>query len=179
MKEIYNVVKHVPSVYNLHPVRYLVITDRAKIEFLKEMNHNQFKIGVASAVILVLADKRMESSFEEIYKPLKDLGMMDSDTYGMLHSMANGYFTSLDDNGRTLEASTNGGIATGFLLLALKNSGWDSCPMHLNNYNILRRFFKIPENFVAVNLVVVGKEGKSGGRGFRRPFEDMFHLNQF
>ena len=83
--KIFELTKLAPSAYNLQFTDYLVITDENKKERVKELSYNQYKIHTASAVIIVMGNKKSieMSEVEEIYKPMKMLKMMNEIDYDM------------------------------------------------------------------------------------------------
>ena len=57
LDEIFNVVKMAPSAFNLQHTNYLVVTDDELKEQVQKAAFGQYKVGVASAVIIVTGDK--------------------------------------------------------------------------------------------------------------------------
>lgn len=183
-KRIFELTKTAPSAYNLQYTNYLVITDEAKKERVRELSYNQYKIHTASAVIIVLGDRAgaERENVEKIYGPMKMLKMMDETDYDTtLETIAN-FNAQLqqDPTNLHLEISRNVGLHAMLLMLSAKSLGFDTCPMHVHHTDELRAEFNIPSNLEPIMMITIGKSvDKVRPRGYRKPVGEFVTFNGF
>jgi len=183
-KKIFELTKLAPSSYNLQYTNYLVITDEAKKERVKELSYGQYKIHTASAVVIVLGNKKSIelSEAETIYSPLKMLKIVDEIEYDGLMNMIKGFGDGLKANPANLhnEITLNSGLHAMLFMLSAKHYGFDTCPMHVHNVDELRKEFNIPNHLEPIMMVTVGKSvDKERPRGYRRPVGEFVNFNGF
>jgi putative NAD(P)H nitroreductase len=67
-----------------------------------------------------------------------------------------------------------------FMLVA-KDKGWDTCPMIGYDPVKVQEILNIPEHFVPVMMITLGKEDESGQRprGYRKPIGQFVSYNGF
>ncbi|MBP2079123.1 nitroreductase family protein [Oceanobacillus polygoni] len=182
--KIFELTKLAPSAYNLQFTDYLVITDKDKKKRVKELSFNQYKIHTASAVIIVLGNKKSieMSKVEEIYKPMKMLKMMNEIDYDMTMGAIKKYSDGLKANPNALdiELARNVGINAMLFMLNAKHYGFDTCPMHVHHVDQLREEFNIPNHLQPIMLITIGKSvDKVRPRGYRRPVGDFVNFNGY
>lgn len=183
-KEIFEQTKLAPSAYNLQFTNYLVITDEAKKKKVRELSYNQYKIHSASGVVIVLGNRNSIEmpEVDKIYRPLLQLKMMDELDFEMTMQMIENYAQGLKQNERELqlELTRNAGIHAMLFMLAAKNLGFDTCPMHVHNVDALRAEFNIPEHLEPIMMITIGKSvDKTRPRGYRKPVNEFVQFNGF
>lgn len=183
-KKIFELTKLAPSSYNLQYTNYLVITDEAKKERVRELSYMQYKIHSASAVVIVMGNKNSleMSEAEKIYGPLKMLKIVDEVEYEGLMGMIKGFSDGLKANPTALdrELVMNSGIHAMLFMLAAKHYGYDTCPMHVHNVDTLRQEFNIPNHLEPIFMITIGKSvDKERPRGYRRPVGEFVHYNGY
>lgn len=183
-KKIFELTKLAPSSYNLQYTNYLVITDEAKKERVKELSYGQYKIHTASAVVIVLGNKKSIelSEAETIYSPLKMLKIVDEIEYDGLMNMIKGFGDGLKANPANLhnEITLNSGLHAMLFMLSAKHYGFDTCPMHVHNTDELRKEFNIPNHLEPIMMITIGKSvDKERPRGYRRPVGEFVNFNGF
>lgn len=183
-KKIFDLTKLAPSSYNLQYTNYLVITDEAKKEFVKEISYGQYKIHTASAVVIVLGNKSSIelSEAEKIYSPLKMLKIMDEIDYDNTMNILKGFGEGLKANSHNLELelALNSGIHAMMFMLSAKHYGFDTCPMHVHNIDELRKEFNIPEHLEPIMMITIGKSvDKVRPRGYRKPVGEFVNFNGY
>lgn len=180
LKEIFELVKLSPSVFNLQRTNYLVVTDQEMKQKIKELSYNQYKIGTASAVIYVLADKNGVSMAHEIYEPMKWLGIIDEVEYEKTMEQIQKYTGAFDETGTHIDLVREASISATSLLYAAKHYGWDTCPMGVINYDEIRQLFNIPDNLIPVLMITLGKSvEKKRPRGYRKPVNQFVTFDKF
>lgn len=183
-QKIFELIKTTPSAYNLQPVDYLVITDEEKKEIVRELSYNQYKIHTASAVIIVMGNKKSVELDEakRIYGPLKMLNVISELDFNTTMDTIDNYGTNLKKNEKDflVELSRNVGIHASFFMLAAKHYGFDTCPMHVHNIEGLRKEFNIPEHLEPMLMITIGKSvDKIRPRGYRKPVGEFVQYNKY
>ena len=183
-KKIFDLTKLAPSAYNLQFTNYLVITDDAKKERVRELSYNQYKIHSASAVVIVLGNKNSieVSEAEKIYNPLKMLKIMDELEFDSTMNLIKGYGDQLKAHPHQLEMelARNSGLHAMLFMLSAKHYGFDTCPMHVHNVDELRKEFNIPDYLEPMMLITIGKSvDKIRPRGYRKPVGEFVNFNGF
>ena len=177
LQEIFEIVKTHPSSFNIQTTHYYVVTSEEKKAQVKEASYEQHKTLSASATIIVCGDKEGYKEAPRLYEGMKMLGIMDEFEYnGTIEAINNVYANNPkmveDDNIR------NASLSAMLFMLAAKDKGWDTCPMHVHNVEIIKEIFNIPNNQQPVLMITLGKsvEGKIRPRGYRKPVGEFVHL---
>lgn len=180
LKAIYSMVQQGPSVYNLQPFHFLVVTDKNLKNLVYKMSFEQYKLHTASAIVFVLANKDFPAEAESIYAPMKMLGMMNEDDYGFMMKNIQQGFGLLGEDALKDEAVKNAMIAATSWMYASKDLGWDTCPMHVHNFDTLRDICGIPMKYEPVLMIAMGKSyDKERKRGFRKPYSQACTIDRF
>ncbi|OCS93660.1 nitroreductase family protein [Caryophanon latum] len=181
-KQIFELTKLAPSVYNLQLTNYFVITDEEKKEALRDLHFGQYKIHTASAAVLVLGNRQSATveSAEKMYMPMKMLQMMDECEYNATIESIAQYANGLDEAGLRDELVRNASLHAMLFMLAAKHYGFDTCPMHVHNVPQLRELFSIPAHLEPIMLITIGKSvDKERPRGYRKPVNEFVQFNSF
>ena len=177
-KKIFELTKLAPSTFNVQPTNYLVVLDEEKKQKIKELNYEQYKIGVASGVVIVLGDKTSYEarSAEKIYEPMKMLKIIDECDYQTSVEMISNYgdFLKSNEQEQLVELSRNAGIHAMLFMLSAKYYGYDTCPMHVNNIEETKKYFNIPDHLHPIMMMTIGvSEDKTRPRGYRKPIGEF------
>lgn len=177
IKEVFEIVKNIPSVWNLQPTEFLIVTDPDLKELVYNLNCQQYKIKSASAVVITMVNRNAFTveHAEKIYTPMLQLKMMDEATYNKSIAQVRELInrSNIDE-----ELIMNAGIASSFLMMTLEAKGWNSCQMHINNVDKIKRIFKIPVHMRPVSLMAIGKSvDAKRPRGYRKPVAEFVHIN--
>lgn len=183
-KKIFELTKLAPSAYNLQFTDYMVIIDKDKKEKIRELSYNQYKIHTASAVVIVMGNKKSIelSEVERIYSPMKMLKMLNDVEYEMTINQIQGYAEGLkaDPVKLELELVRNSSIHAMQFMLSAKHFGFDTCPMHVHNVDELKEVFNIPEHLHPVMMITIGKSvDKVRPRGYRKPVGEFVQFNGY
>ena len=181
-KQIFELTKLAPSVYNLQLTNYFVVTDEEKKEALRDLHFGQYKIHTASAAVLVLGNRQSATAeaAEKMYMPMKMLKMMDECEYNATIDSIKQYENSLDEAGLRDELVRNASLHAMLFMLAAKHYGFDTCPMHVHNVPQLRELFSIPAHLEPIMLITIGKSvDKERPRGYRKPVSEFVQFNSF
>ncbi|KAB7665385.1 nitroreductase family protein [Bacillus sp. B1-b2] len=183
-KKIFELTKLAPSAYNLPFTDYLVIMDKDKKEKVRELSYNQYKIHTASAVIIVMGNKKSVelAEVERIYSPMKMLKMLDEVEYETTISQIKGFAEGIkaDPVKLEMELVRNTSINAMQFMLSAKHYGFDTCPMHVHNVDQLKEAFHIPEHLQPVMMITIGKSvDKVRPRGYRKPTNEFVQFNGY
>ncbi len=177
LQEIFEIVKTHPSSYNLQTTHYYVVTSEEKKALVKKASFNQHKTLTASATIIVCGDKEGYKDAPRLYEGMKILGIIDDIEYSQTIETIN----SLYANNPTLREEDNirnACLSAMIFMLAAKDKGWDTCPMHVKNVEDIKEIYKIPENHQPVLMIPIGKSVKEKirPRGYRKPVGEFVHF---
>lgn len=177
LQGIFEIVKSHPSAYNIQTTHYYVAMSEEKKAQVKEASFGQHKILSASATIIVCGDSEGYKEAPRLYEGMKMLGIIDELEFNDTIQAVNNLFA---DN-PTLRAEDNirnASLSAMLFMLAAKDKGWDTCPMHVHNTKIIKQIYNIPENHQPVLMITLGKavEGKVRPRGYRKPVGEFVHL---
>ncbi|TMW71083.1 nitroreductase family protein [Alteribacter natronophilus] len=167
-----------PSSWNLQHWKFLVIDDPAKKEELLPIAYNQQQIVDSSAVIAVLGDLNANESAEEVYQGAVDNGFMTEEIRDTLVGQINKAYEGDTPFPRD-EAVLNASLASMNLMLAAKALGYDTCPMGGFQRGRFMEQFNVPERYVPVMLLTVGKAAKPAHQSARFDLDRVVVKNSF
>ena len=170
LDDIFELVRYVPSCYNLQHTRYIVVADAEKKEQLREVAFRQYKIHTASAAILVLGDKEEYKNAENLYQGMLNLNILNKQEYDMTISTIKALYEGRGEEFQRDEAIRNACLSAMMFMMVAKDKGWDTCPMIGFDTEAVRSLLNIPDNLVPVLLITIGKAdtSKQGVRGYRK-----------
>ena len=117
---------------------------------VKEASYNQHKTLSASATIIVCGDKEGYKEAPLLYEGMKLLGIIDELEYnGTIEAINNLYKNN--PNLREEENIRNASLSAMLFMLAAKDKGWDTRPMHVQNVEIIKAIYNIPEPSTCFN----------------------------
>lgn len=178
--EIFELLKLAPSCFNIQHANYIVITDEAKKEALREAAFNQYKVHTASAAILVLGDKEAYQTVDKIYSGMLNLKMISQFDYDQMLLDVNNLYEGRGQDFQRDEAIRNAALSAMMFMLIAKDKGWDTCPMIGFDPHKVKELFNIPENLEPVVLITMGKEDSSKRRlrGYRKPIGEFVRFEE-
>ena len=178
--EIFELLKLAPSCFNIQHANYIVITDEAKKEALREAAFNQYKVHTASAAILVLGDKEAYKTVDKIYSGMLNLKMISQFDYDQMLLDVNNLYEGRGQDFQRDEAIRNAALSAMMFMLIAKDKGWDTCPMIGFDPHKVKELFNIPENLEPVVLITMGKEDASKRRlrGYRKPIGEFVRFEE-
>nr|WP_155614655.1 nitroreductase family protein [Paenibacillus validus] len=164
LNEILELASRAPSSWNLQHWRYLVVREQANKEKLLKIAFGQQQVADAAAVIIVLGDLEANKVTSKVYEKaapeIRDLMVKQVDG-----AYANNPGLARD------EAIRNASLAAMQLMLAAKAKGYDTVPMGGYNKDALISEFQIPDRYVPVVMIPIGKAEKEGRATDRLPLE--------
>lgn len=178
LNELLEAAAMAPSSWNLQHWRFLVIDDQKKKEELLPIAYNQNQIVDSSVTVAILGDLEANIEAEAIYSAAVENGYMPQHVKETLVGQINQAY----ERGTTFprdEAYLNASLAAMQLMLAAKAKGYDTCPMGGFDKEKFIKAFHVPERYVPVMLLTIGKAAKPAHRSARKPLEDITFYNQF
>jgi len=181
LEDIFALTKYAPSAFNLQHAHYVVVTDPAKKDEVYEAAFKQYKVKTASAAILVLGDTKAYEHTASIYEGMKDLGILSKQEYDQMVESTVHFYQSRGEEFQKEEAIRNASLSAMQFMLIAKDKGWDTCPMIGYDSVRMARILDIPERYVPVMLITIGKADLSSERprGYRKPTSQFVSYNSF
>lgn len=175
MNEIFELVKLSPSAFNLQHTRYIVVTDERVKEELQGAAMGQHKVRSASAVVLLLGDKKAYQSAEEIYRGLKMLKIVNEEEFSGMVENTTSFYEGKGSGFQRDEAIRNASLSSMVFMLAAKEKGWDTCPMIGFDAEKVKEILNIEDRYEVVMMISVGKEKRESRkpRGYRKPVSEF------
>jgi nitroreductase len=165
-----------PSSWNLQHWKFLVIDEQEKQEQLLPIAYGQKQVVDSSAVIAILGDLQANLNAETVYGEAVAKGAMPSEVKERLVGQINGAY-QYPQVARD-EAILNASLAAMQLMLAAKAKGYETCPMGGFDKRKFVAEFAIPERYIPVMLVVVGKPLKAAYPSSRLPLDQVVRYNE-
>ncbi|HPN30529.1 MAG TPA: thiol peroxidase [bacterium] len=180
LKKIIDLAGLAPSASNTQPWRLIIVNDSQTKMKLKEIAFNQPKISEASATLILLGDTEAYKRTNPIYKSFINKKYMDEKAFDGYMDMMESLYANLHTPEQF--AIRNASLFGMSLMYSAKLFGWDTHPMIGFNPAKLKIEFNIPDKFIPVMLIAVGKfdaTKKLLPRNDRYSFEDIVSFNSF
>jgi len=178
LKEVIELAAKAPSSWNLQHWKFLVIHDKRMKEKLLPIANNQRQVLDASATIIVLGDLEANKNAEPVFGGAVKAGMMPEEVKNTLVAQIEGAYSSMPHVARD-EAIRNASFAAMQLMLVAKAKGYDTCPMGGYNARQLIEEFRIPNRYIPVLLIPIGKAARPARPSKRLPVDDVVVWNLF
>ncbi|ERI05629.1 nitroreductase family protein [Aneurinibacillus aneurinilyticus] len=181
LADLFSLTKFAPSAFNLQHTHYVAVTDPARKEGIYEAANKQYKVKTASAVILVLGDTKAYQQAGQLNEGLLNLGVLSKQEYDMTVQSTMQFYEKRGEAFQREEAIRNASLSAMQFMLIAKAKGWDTCPMIGFDPGAVRNLFNIPERYIPVLLITLGKEDVSNQRprGYRKPISEFVTYNSF
>ncbi|MGE5704783.1 MAG: nitroreductase family protein [Clostridia bacterium] len=179
LEEIFRLVKFAPSAFNLQHAHYLVLKTSEQKESLYEAANKQYKVLTSSAVILVLGDLGAYKQVAKINEGFLNLGVFSKQEYDAEVEGVTRFYEQRGPVFHREEAIRNASLSAMLFMLAAKEKGWDTCPMIGFDPEKIAQLLNIPDQYVPVMMITLGKEDttKQRPRGYRKPTAEFVHYN--
>ncbi|OEH93782.1 nitroreductase family protein [Bacillus solimangrovi] len=156
LENILNLTITAPSSWNLQHWKFIVIEKEEDKNRLLPIAFNQEQVVDSSLTIVVLGDLQANENAEIVYGEAVEKGFMSEEAKNKLIAQINGEYGRIP-NFDFFEAIRNGSLAAMQLMLAAKALGYDTVPMGGFDPEKLIEEFNVPERYVPVMLISVGK----------------------
>jgi nitroreductase len=178
LNEILTLAAQAPSSWNLQHWRYLVITSKEQKEKILPIAYNQQQVVDASATVVILADLEAWRSAYEIYGEALEKGNITKEIYDTLIGQIEGAYKNNPQVARD-DAILNASLSAMQLMLAAKAKGYDTCPMGGFDREKLIEALNIPERYLPIMLISIGKPAAPGRPTTRFPLEKLVVKESF
>ena len=171
LREIFELVTHTPSSFNLQHWRFVVVRDQARKDRLRTASFGQQHVGEASAVVVVAArlDAHEDAARVQGHVP-------DDQQRADLVKMIQGFYSGKPQFQRD-EAIRTASLAAMTLMLVAQSKGLATCPMIGFDPAQVTEIAELEDNCFPVMLVVLGKPRASKPLPTSRlPLTDVLEL---
>ncbi|GEL08655.1 nitroreductase family protein [Salisediminibacterium halotolerans] len=167
-----------PSSWNLQHWRFLVIDDEEKKQELLPIAYYQQQIVDSSVTVAILGDLQANLEADTIFQEAVDNGFMTDEIKNTIVTQIHGAYEGETPFARD-EAVLNASLAAMQLMLAAKAKGYDTCPMGGFQREPFIEAFNIPERYVPVMLLTIGKPAKEAHASARKAVSEVTVKNSF
>lgn len=176
--QIFSLVKFAPSAYNLQHANYIVVREEENKQKVYEAAYKQYKILTASAVIVVLGNKKAYEDVEKLNEGMLNLGILSKQEFDRQIEIVHQDYAARGDDFMRDEAIRNASLSAMQLMLIAKDQGWDTCPMIGFDAKALTSALEITDEYEPVLLIAIGKEdiSKPRPRGYRKPVGEFVKM---
>ena len=163
-----------PTAFNIQNWRFVVVTDKALRQKIREVSWGQAQVEEASLLIVLLADlmawnKEPARYWKDAAKPVQDY----------LVPAIHQYYNNKPQVQRD-EAMRSCGMAAMNLMLTAKSMGYDTCPMDGFDFDKVAELLKLPPDHTPTMFVCIGKGIKEAmPRSGQLSLNEVFIENQF
>lgn len=178
LKMIFETVKLAPSAFNLQPATFqIVLNDQQKKDALQHASGGQYKVGAASAVVVITADTNAYKQTAAQHAGAVMLGIMSEQERDELVATTARYYEDQGQAFQKFDAVRNASLFAMQFMLAAKNEGWDTCPVSYDDA-LVREALQLDSNEEVVFMLALGKEKTTHPRmrGYRKPFGEMVKM---
>lgn len=180
-EEMFSLAKFAPSAFNLQHTHYVVVTDPEIKNSVYEAAYRQYKVKTASAVLLVLGNTKAYRDVGKLNEGMLNLGILSKEEYDREIENVTQMYEQRGEQFQRDEAIRNASLSAMQFMLIAKDRGWDTCPMIGFDPDMMRETLNVPEQYVPVMLMTIGKADVSSERprGYRKPTGEFVTYNSF
>lgn len=178
VQKIFELMPLVPSCFNLQHTKYHVVLNKEKKMDIYEAAGRQYKIDLASGVIIVTGNKHAYKDAERIYSGSLMLGILQQFEYNDIISQIHGLYESRGEQFMNDEAIRNASLSAMQFMLLAKENGWDTCPMIYFDPIKVSDILELPDEEIPVLMITIGKMDTKSDRvrGFRKPVNELLKV---
>jgi nitroreductase len=143
-----------PTAFNIQNWRFVLVTDPALRQQIREVAWNQAQVTDASLLIILTADLK---SWEK--EPRRYWRLAAEPVQDFMAPAIDQYYRGREQVQRD-EAMRSCGIAAQTLMLSARELGYDSCPMDGFDFDAVGKLINLPADHAIAMFVAVGKSLK-------------------
>lgn len=163
-----------PTAFNIQNWRFVVVKDAELREQIKAVSWGQSQVTDSSLFVIMCADLKAWEKHPERYWVNAAPEVQD-----YILPAIDDYYRGKDQVQRD-EAMRSCGIAAQTLMLAAKNSGYDSCPMDGFDFEAVAELINLPDDHVIAMFVAIGKGiKKPWSRGGQLDLNEVVIQNRY
>ncbi|WP_309446282.1 nitroreductase family protein [Peribacillus butanolivorans] len=134
---------------------------------------NQESVETSSAVIAVLGDTEMYKNVDRIYRMNVEAGFMDQATNERMDDYTMNSYPNAPKETRVSIANFDAGLVSMQLMLIAKSKGYDTVTMGGFNKQQFIEKFDVPERYVPIVLIAIGKSAGPSFQTTRLPLNEV------
>ena len=163
LRELLRLVGRAPSAFNVQPWRFVVVTDPAVKQRLREAAYGQAQVTSAPAVIVLYSDMRDAlATIDEAIHPDVQGEKREQQKRSLLAS-----FAKRNDAEREAWGAQQSNIALGYLMLLARGMGLDTSPMAGFKPDEVKAILGLPAHVQIPAMVAIGVADEEGFRSHR------------
>ena len=171
--ELFEIIRHAPSSFNLQPWKIKVITDLELRKKLQEASWGQEQVISCSHLLVFCADSNIAGLINRLEALLKHSGMPEQSLKGYVQMMRD-FESGLTEEQRLAWSQRQTYLALENALLGAKALGFDSCPMEGFEPEKYAGILGLAKNIVPTALCAVGFAADKPHPKVRFAKEDVF-----
>lgn len=163
-----------PTSYNIQNWRFVLITDQEVKNQVRQKGYDQAQFSDCSVVVVICGDRNAYDQDPDRYWAEAPAGAraavvpMIKGAYGSSETLRR------DENFRS------GGMAGQTMMLAVRDMGYDSCPMVGFEFEAVAEIINLPADHDIIMAVAIGKALEPArGRAGQLPLEDVVFRDSF
>lgn len=150
---LFELVRLSPSSFNLQHTRFVVVREKAKRAALRAAAYGQRHVEECGAVVIVCGKLRAHEDAERVQGHVPDLALR-----GRIVKTIQGYYEKNAQLQRD-EAIRSGALGSMTLMLVAPSMGLVTCPMIGFDPKKVAAIVELPDDHIAVLMIVLGKPG--------------------
>ena len=163
-----------PTSFNMQNWRFVLVSDKALRQQIREAGNDQAQITDASLLIILTADVKAWKK-----NPARYWKDAPTEVAEILVNWMGQFYEGKEQLQRD-EAMRSCGIAGQTIMLAAKAMGYDSCPMIGFDIDQVGRIIRLPQDHVVGFMIAVGKATKPAfAKPGQLPLAEVIVHNQF
>ncbi|MWV63946.1 nitroreductase family protein [Halorubrum sp. JWXQ-INN 858] len=172
-----------PSSYNLQPWEFLVLTEDADRERLREVAYGQAHVTDAPVAVVVLGNLDPAAHVDRVLDDQVEKGYRDEAGAAAARETIVG-MREYPTAERRVWAAKSTSLAAMGLMLAARDRGVATCPIGGFDPEALHEAFDVPDGYEPVMLVTMGYPAADAAdeerpRKLRRPVSEVVHYGSF
>jgi len=168
-----------PNGNNVQAARYLVIDDPELRNGLLTIAYNQQQVIEASTLILMLGDYQAfdKENIINIHEEGFQAGYFDESLRDYLANAAINYYENKSKEDLKLELTRDVSLASMSFVLLANEAGFDTITMSGYDSKKLKESLNIPERYLDVMIIAIGKGTKAGHKTVRHHVSKVMYRN--
>lgn len=162
-----------PSSNNFQPWKIVAVTNKAKQAKLMDFAYGQKQVKDASVVLLILGDKTLYDINKIMTFNVKN-GIITTEERPDKEKRVHEYLRLHPEDTGIQGLKFDLGLFSMNLMHVIRTFGYDSVPMRGVNFEKIKSYLNIPDDYEAMLLLPVGKAIKSGYPHLRYPLASFF-----
>ncbi len=173
LSKIFEPVLATPSAFNLQHWTFIAARNPELKAAMQEAAWGQPQVGSSSVAILVTGKLNAHEDAPRIYAETP------AEVQEQMLPMIEGFYAEKSQTQRD-EAIRSASMAAMALMLSAKDLGFETGPMIGFDPDAMAKLLHLPENYIPVMLIVLGKgEAPTRARAYRHPLHDVVKIDYF